>query len=405
MLCMICKSEVNDSVSTCPNCGANPWRIPETFLNADQHQTWLNEVYNAQYQRWIEHQEQLSQDSKAAESALKPSGETPIESQTHADIKSLNMRWLKDRARSGDTEAQYELAYRYYYGKRGPKVDKTKAYEWFLRVANNEQSIWQDSACYMVADCLFYGIGIDKNEEQSALYYQQLFNRKVMESRYFNAGDDNNVPTIDLIDIDEKIGSGEDAIYMYAYCLYHAIGVERNYRLSFQLFDGLTQLKTTRIYPSGMRYIYENLFFLAECYYYGRGTETNYEIAFQLYTRYIDLCLGNVDWKSGETDLQSRRKRIKSNHPEPASSCYPVYFESGIRPIYDESAFGDFYIKPHEMLGNCYYQLAECYFEGHGIDVNYRIALRLYQEAQHLGYPVDKKKMRQAFIKSIFKYN
>lgn len=64
----------------------------------------------------------------------------------------------------------------------------------------------------------------------------------------------------------------------------------------------------------------------------------------------------------------------------------------------------DFHYEEHpiKMLGNCYYQIAECYFLGHGTDINYRIAHRLYQEAQRLGYPVEKAKMRHSTIKAIF---
>lgn len=405
MQCMICKSEVNNESRSCPLCGANPWRMPESFLNSDQHQTWLNEIYMPQYEKWIERQKQES----IADPVMEIIDSNNKSQDTHQtdDIKSLNMRWLKDRARLGHIEAQFELAIRYYFGKRGAKIDKSKAYELFLQVSKNEGSIYYESACYIIADCLFYGIGIERNEGQAALYYQQIWERRYYNYLYNIPDDLGSYEALfdDYADdfgvylyIPDELGSnlGGDALYMYAYCLYHSIGVDQNYSLAFRIINYIAHSKFLQIDPSGMRYIYENLFLLAECYYYGRGVETNYELAFQLYTRYIDLGHGVVDWKTGEIDwsgISSIEQRIKQNKPNLATQYYPIYYD-----------LKDFNYEEHpiKMLGNCYYQIAECYFLGHGTNINYRIAHRLYQEAQRLGYPVEKAKMRHSTIKAIF---
>lgn len=379
MQCMICKSEVNNESRSCPLCGADPWRMPESFLNSDQHQTWLNEIYMPQYEKWIERQKQDSIADPVTE--IIDSNNKSQDTHLIDYIKSLNMRWLKDRARLGIIEAQFELASRYYSGERGAKIDKSKAYEWFLQVSKNEGSIYYESACYIIADCLFYGIGIERNEGQAALYYQQIYTRELQ------------LESIILFDIPDKLGSesGEDALYMYAYCLYHSIGVDQNYSLAFRIINYIAHSKSIQINPSGMRYIYENLFLLAECYYYGRGVETNYELAFQLYTRYIDLAYGAVNLSLFENYFEERIKQ--HNRPDLLSQYYPVYYGSQLYRDDD---------KPIRMLGNCYYQIAECYFLGRGSDINYRIAHRLYQEAQRLGYPVEKAKMRHSTIKAIF---
>ena len=52
MFCMICKQEVSETEIICPHCGAMPWQMPENFLNADQHHSWLENVYNPQLKRW-----------------------------------------------------------------------------------------------------------------------------------------------------------------------------------------------------------------------------------------------------------------------------------------------------------------------------------------------------------------
>lgn len=56
MLCMICKHDVPDTAQACPTCGADPWKLPEMFLNPEQHQIWLNDFYYPQLARWEEQQ-------------------------------------------------------------------------------------------------------------------------------------------------------------------------------------------------------------------------------------------------------------------------------------------------------------------------------------------------------------
>ena len=52
MQCMICKQEVEETADICSNCGAMPWKMPETFLNEEQHLLWLNRTYYPQMDRW-----------------------------------------------------------------------------------------------------------------------------------------------------------------------------------------------------------------------------------------------------------------------------------------------------------------------------------------------------------------
>ena len=61
MKCMICKQEVDADEKMCPICGAMPWKLPESFLNSEQHFTWLEEVYKPQLLRW-EKSKQLNAD-------------------------------------------------------------------------------------------------------------------------------------------------------------------------------------------------------------------------------------------------------------------------------------------------------------------------------------------------------
>lgn len=61
MKCMICKQEVDSDEKMCPICGAMPWKLPESFLNSEQHFTWLEEVYKPQLLRW-EKSKQLNAD-------------------------------------------------------------------------------------------------------------------------------------------------------------------------------------------------------------------------------------------------------------------------------------------------------------------------------------------------------
>ena len=319
MLCMICKSDVNETESSCPNCGASPWQMPERFLNADQHQAWLNEVYNPQLERWKKEQNRTSDYTYK-----------PRETYMNKDVKSLNMKWLKERARFGDNEAQYELARRYFHGKKGAKVDKRKAYEWYLAVAENEFSLRHDAACFFVAECLFHGHGVEKNQEQAALLYQSVVEHN---------GHDHL----------------EDAQYMYAYCCYNAMGVSQDYNLAYYYFNLVYRSK----YANIAYYWYENLFMLAECYYHGRGVEQNYDTAFQLYLKYIDF--------SHIIDGTRDSKR------------------------------------PHTMLGNCYYQLGECYLTGKGVHKDFSEAVYYYELARSNGHQVEKGKLRMARFKSIFK--
>ena len=54
---MICKQEVQINAKICPMCGAMPWKMPESFLNAEQHKIWLEDVYNPQLEHWMRMQE------------------------------------------------------------------------------------------------------------------------------------------------------------------------------------------------------------------------------------------------------------------------------------------------------------------------------------------------------------
>ena len=52
MLCMICQQDVKEQALICPKCGAMPWKMPTSFLNAEQHHIWMETVFKPQLDRW-----------------------------------------------------------------------------------------------------------------------------------------------------------------------------------------------------------------------------------------------------------------------------------------------------------------------------------------------------------------
>lgn len=118
----------------------------------------------------------------------------------------------------------------------------------------------------------------------------------------------------------------------------------------------------------GCRQAQENLGY---CYYYGRDTEVDYEKAFHFFA------LGAFDghlrslYKIG--DMYRNGYYVKKNEKE----AYQIY--KRCEETMTDSAVG--FVGADVMM-----RLGDCYFGGIGTDVDYKSALKCYQEAERLFY-------------------
>lgn len=118
----------------------------------------------------------------------------------------------------------------------------------------------------------------------------------------------------------------------------------------------------------GCRQAQENLGY---CYYYGRDTEVDYEKAFHFFA------LGAFDghlrslYKIG--DMYRNGYYVKKNEKE----AYQIY--KRCEETMTDSAVG--FVGADVMM-----RLGDCYFGGIGTDVDYKSALKYYQEAERMFY-------------------
>ena len=77
--------------------------------------------------------------------------------------------WYSKAAESGDSVAQYKIGWFFEEGKGNVEKNAAKAFEWYQKSANQNDA--EGQAC--LADCYYYGIGVEHNYEKAAKLYEQ----------------------------------------------------------------------------------------------------------------------------------------------------------------------------------------------------------------------------------------
>lgn len=208
----------------------------------------------------------------------------------------------------------YGLGSQYYLNGNYPK-----AVEFFRQAAE----AGNDSAQYMLAECLFYGWGTECNREEAIVWFHRV-----------------------------AVKGDIDAQYSLGYCYYYGVGAEVDYRSAFKWLSMASAMEHR-----------EAKALLAECHYYGKGTTQDYEAALALY---LDLA-----------------KRDVADAQYSVGFCY--FHGLGAPCDYYEAVLWLCKAAIHRHT-KAEVMLAECWFEGKGIIPDKRAALDALRKLANEGY-------------------
>lgn len=86
---------------------------------------------------------------------------------TDADLTKY--KELKEKALAGDSEAQYELAEAYYYGRDGAIENESEAVRWYRKSAAQNNS----DAIYSMGICYYKGQGVEESNDRAFYWFQK----------------------------------------------------------------------------------------------------------------------------------------------------------------------------------------------------------------------------------------
>lgn len=105
---------------------------------------------------------------------LQSSGQAPHR------VSSEDGAMLREKAKSGDAQAQFRLGIAYMDGI-GVKHNLRKSEKWFAASAAQDYG----PAQYKLAQCLTYGIGVESNLRRAALWYRKASEKGIADAQYY----------------------------------------------------------------------------------------------------------------------------------------------------------------------------------------------------------------------------
>ena len=269
---------------------------------------------------------------------------------------------LQQRAESGDSDAQYDLAMRYWEGKEGAPKDDSKAFYWTKKAAEQGNAYAQSWVGYFYENA--YGTARDFGE--AAYWYR----RSADQGNRFSQ---NNL--------------GE--------CYYYGRGVERSYEKAVLWYKKAADQE----FPSAC-------YNLGWCYENGEGVASNRSLAISYYRK--AAASGNEDARQRLSKLglsadgssttsastASTSSSSSGSHVDPSTlanaqsgidvSQYVLgqqYFDDG---NYEQAVYW-WRQAAKQGYGKASLQLGECYYNSLGVDRNYKTAAYWYTEAAEQG--------------------
>ena len=269
---------------------------------------------------------------------------------------------LQQRAESGDSDAQYDLAMRYWEGKEGAPKDDSKAFYWAKKAAEQGNAYAQSWVGYFYENA--YGTARDFGE--AAYWYR----RSADQGNRFSQ---NNL--------------GE--------CYYYGRGVERSYEKAVLWYKKAADQE----FPSAC-------YNLGWCYENGEGVASNRSLAISYYRK--AAASGNEDARQRLSKLglsadgssttsastASTSSSSSGSHVDPSTlanaqsgidvSQYVLgqqYFDDG---NYEQAVYW-WRQAAKQGYGKASLQLGECYYNSLGVDRNYKTAAYWYTEAAEQG--------------------
>lgn len=269
---------------------------------------------------------------------------------------------LQQRAESGNSDAQYDLAMCYWKGEKGAPKDNAKAFYWMKRSAGQGDAYAQSWVGYFYEN----GYGTARDFGEAAYWYR----RSADQGNRFSQ---NNL--------------GE--------CYYYGRGVERSYEKAASWYKKAADQE----FPSA----YYNL---GWCYEMGEGVASNQSLAISCYRkaaasgnenarqRLSKLGLSADGSSTASASTASASSSSSGSHVDPSTlanaqsgidvSQYVLgqqYFDDG---NYEQALYW-WRQAAKQGYGKASLKLGECYYNGSGVDRNYTTAVHWYTEAADQG--------------------
>ncbi|CAB4418698.1 unnamed protein product [Rhizophagus irregularis] len=274
----------------------------------------------------------------------------------------------------------------YYYGI-GIKENDDKAFELFLKAAENNYSIAQ----VYLAKCYDDGYGTEENKNLSFNWFQKAAENKSIVGQFylgycyeFNIGTEKNDDKfIEWYQKAANNGNTTAKLYL-ANCYRLGKGIGKNESKAFKCYKMLAEKKIT-----------DAQYQLGSCFYYGIGTEIDKAQAISLYEKAANN--GNIISKCILEQNYNKKTSNKKNKNIEIKIHKTMYFE-GLRRIginnYNgtgtkqnyKKAFHYFQKAAESGYRIAQYNLGGCYEDGKGVKKSNRTAFQLYQKSAEQGY-------------------
>ena len=212
------------------------------------------------------------------------------------DVQAVH--WYQVAVNLGETQACYNLAQAYWWGRPGVEQDKTKALMYYSKSAESGDA----NAQFQMGYALFKGEGIEKDVEKGLLWFEKAADQNHEIAQYnlgryylFNAPPDIIDRDAGFKYMESSAKSGyTDAEVTMGYLYSEGIGVEKNFETSKLWFEKAA-------YKGDKVALYN----LGSLYYHGGdGIEIDYKKAF-------DLCLKSA--QMGYTPAEERLSYLYAN--------------------------------------------------------------------------------------------
>lgn len=262
-------------------------------------------------------------------------------------------KWYLKAAEGHHKDAEKKIGDYFYFGNNKIKMNKTRAFEWYLRSAidGNVDGMIDTAMCFRA------GIGTEANQAKAFYWYQK-------------AADTNNPKALNLL--------GD--------CYLLAIGVESNTEKAFESYEKAANMQD----PDGELN-------LGKCYYNGYGVKKSYVDAARWYQKAAlhnnleaMVLLGNIymDGLIGQDYAKALTWYKKAAKKEYGPAYYMLgkmykYGNGGLQKS-DENAYRCYTVAANFGDEAAMFELAEYYSEGH--DQNLKKAFEYYEEASSKNY-------------------
>ena len=293
---------------------------------------------------------------------------------------------------ANEYEAASILAMFYMKGLNG-SVDIDKGLE-MLYLGEKHNDFKSLSA---LGDLYYNGKYVDKDLDKAKEYYEAAFKGSEPHSIgmlglfYFN--EENYVEAVNYFK-SGVVYYDQNSMYYLGVCAYNGLGMDKDYTLSFMLFD--------RLYSYGNR-TSELLKYLADSYFNGYGIEVDYLKAKELYENLSDnesifnlAIIYKNHLKEYEKALELF-KRIKSVESQ-FEQALMLYNGLGVDENKNDAYF-KFYACAMSKYIYSYPFVGDCYYYGYGVKKDYTEAIKWYELALNENIPNQYLNIGLAYLK------